>query len=579
MDDNETESSLKELIYQRDLATLTPEEQALAIARLKEVRVLVDSDKPTEQEKIDAAKRLGISRSWLYVLIARYHPSSGLSSMLGDKRGVKQGTSRIEPAVDKIVWDVINELYLTLDKKKPFFIIREIGARCFEHGLKPPAKNTIRKRIKSIPARKATAAREGGHVARDKFSSVFEGFPIPKFPLGVVQMDHTPVDILIVNKERLSLGRALYLTVAIDVFSRAIVGFHLSLQAPSSLSVALCLNMMAQPKTNWLRHRKLDLNWSMWGKPDLLHVDNGSDFRSNGLSLGCYENGIILEHRPVKHPSTGGIVERLIGTLMTEVHQYPGTTYSNVGAKGKTDPEKRACLTMEEVEQLLAICIAEQYHEEVHSGINRRPRAAWDAGIFGEGNKVGRGLPKRIPIMRKFLLDFLPVKLKGIQRYGFQWDYIRYNDDRLRILVGRGDKTKYVIRRDPRDLSKIYMLYTENDANEYWEIACANISRERLTLDEHKAALKYLHDRNQAEINEELIFNAHRKIQAIIRNAEKETRSARRSRAKTKQAKISVERVPSSKPEPVLDTVLPEKKVRSKSKILDDGFDDLDLRT
>ena len=287
------DSPIEELVYRRDLATLTPAEQEKAIARVDEIKALLElGNKRTEADVVAAAKRLGLSRTWVYKLMNRYHSDGALSAMLGEKRGVRAGTSRIDPAVEKIIWDAIDEFYLTRKKNRAFYIIREVQSKCDKHGLKRPAKGTIRKRIKSVPARKADAAREGGHYARDKYSQVFEGFPMPKFPLSVVQIDHSPLDIqLLSEKLRLPIGKA-YLTIAIDIYSRAILGFVVTLQAPSALSVGLCLKMVVEPKTDWLRQRKLDLNLPMWGKPDLLHVDNGSDFRCNGLKLGCYENGI-----------------------------------------------------------------------------------------------------------------------------------------------------------------------------------------------------------------------------------------------------------------------------------------------
>ena len=205
------------------------------------------------------------------------------------------------------------------------------------------------------------------------------------------------------------------------------------------------------------------------------------------------------------------------------------------------------------------------------------PRAAWDAGLFGEGDKPFRGLPKRIPDSQKFLLDILPVKFKSVQRYGFQWDYIRYNHDKLRMLISRGDKKEYIIRRDPRDLSKLFMLYTGNGKTEYWEIPYANLSREKITLEDHKAAMAYLNERNAAEINEDMIFKAHRKIQEIATKAKVETKKARRQRAKKKYAEISSVRAPTSAPVIEREKIPPRPISAIKRKPLSDDFDDIDL--
>ena len=52
-------------------------------------------------------------------------------------------------------------------------------------------------------------------------------------------MEHTPVDLIVVDdRHRLPIGRP-YLTAAIDVFSRCVVGVVVTLEAPSALSVGL----------------------------------------------------------------------------------------------------------------------------------------------------------------------------------------------------------------------------------------------------------------------------------------------------------------------------------------------------
>jgi putative transposase len=70
--------------------------------------------------------------------------------------------------------------------------------------------------------------------------------------MDVLQIDHSPVDVIVVDKEnRLSIGRP-WLTLAIDVATLMVAGFHVSLWAPSALSVSLTLSHAVLSKTNWL---------------------------------------------------------------------------------------------------------------------------------------------------------------------------------------------------------------------------------------------------------------------------------------------------------------------------------------
>ena len=59
-------------------------------------------------------------------------------------------------------------------------------------------------------------------------------------PLEVMQIDHTPVDVVIVDeRQRLPIGRP-WLTLAIDVASRVVLGLSVSLEAPSSCPWRSC---------------------------------------------------------------------------------------------------------------------------------------------------------------------------------------------------------------------------------------------------------------------------------------------------------------------------------------------------
>src|SRR4051812_33450222 len=85
-------------------------------------------------------------------------------------------------------------------------------------------------------------------------------------PNDVWQIDHTLVDVIVVDEEhRRPIGRPA-LTLAIDVCTRMVAGFYLSLDPPSSASVGLCLLHAAYDKTAWLAERGFSLGD---GKPEI----------------------------------------------------------------------------------------------------------------------------------------------------------------------------------------------------------------------------------------------------------------------------------------------------------------------
>jgi transposase InsO family protein len=122
-------------------------------------------------------------------------------------------------------------------------------------------------------------------------------------------------DLILVDElERKPIGRP-WLTLVIDVSTRMIAGFHLSLDAPSATSVALAISHAVLPKT-WLQSPAGEpRQWPIAGLPLIVHLDNAKEFHSLALERGCREHGISLKFRPPLRPHFGGHIERLIGTL------------------------------------------------------------------------------------------------------------------------------------------------------------------------------------------------------------------------------------------------------------------------
>ena len=226
------------------------------------------------------------------------------------------------------------------------------------------------------------AKRPGTKAARQKFGPVGVSNLRADAPLDLLQIDHTLVDVIVVDREhRLAIGRT-WLTLAIDIATRSVVGFSVSLEAPSALSISLVLTHAVLPKAVWLADRELqNLDWPMSGLPHRIHVDNAQEFHSEALLRGGQEYGIMIDHRLRGQPQLGGHIERLIGTMMGAVHLLPGTTFSNPIDKKSYESEERAVLTLPELERWLALQIGGVYHLSVHSALGETPLAAWQKGM------------------------------------------------------------------------------------------------------------------------------------------------------------------------------------------------------
>jgi putative transposase len=363
-------------------------------ARRREAAIAGVANAPDPAEQVTRlSARLGVSRRTVFRWLAAYRKSPQTSSLLARPAGTPSGARRIDPHLEQLIAEVIRDVYLTKVRAKKEEVVRRVGLRCSSERLTPASRNTILARIRALDVRAVAKARLQPSEAAALVDPVPGTYRVDN-ALDVVQIDHTPIDVIVVDEaHRLPIGRP-WLTLAIDVATRVVVGFYVSLEAPSSTSVALCLTQAVLPKEPWLKARALACSWPVWGLPRALHADNGADFTSAALRRGCDEYGITLILRPVATPHYGGHIERLIGTLMGRVHLLPGTTGSNPQDKGAYPAEDASALTMAELERWLAIEICEQYHRRIHRGLRRSPLAAWQDALRQAGGGLGALLSK-----------------------------------------------------------------------------------------------------------------------------------------------------------------------------------------
>ena len=298
------------------------------------------------------------------------------------------------------------------------------------------------------------------------------------------------------------------------------------MEQPCATSVGLCLLHAIFNKDEWISSLKIEGNWPIFGKPDLIYVDNAAEFHSEALIRGCEFHGIKIEYRPLGAPHFGGIVERVIGTLMQLVHQIPGTTFSNIKEKEDYCSEVSAVLTLKELEKWLTIAIINYYHQKPHSSLLMPPIEKYRIGILGEAGQKGRGYPDLIVNKKAFLIDFLPIERRILRRQGFVVDHIVYYSNVLTSFIYKKGGTEFTIRRDPRDLSRIYML--DPETNSYLEIPYRNLARPTITLWEHKAALRQLRQYGKRKVDESLIFRAIEELHDLVKEASLKSKKIRR---------------------------------------------------
>jgi putative transposase len=518
-----------------DLMLIPDKDWKEAWKRFEIIRPLIEK-KPhyrsaTEVEAV--AKQAGKNTTTIYRWLARYQETGLVSALLRPRR-LDAGQSRLKPELTQIVDEVIQGFYLTSQRHSPAETYIEVERRCRDAGLQPPHPNTVRMRIAHLSEKLQISKRMGSKAARERFEPIKGKFPGADYPLAVVQIDHTPVDLMLVDDvHRESIGRP-YLTLAIDVCTRMIAGFYISLDPPSALSAGLCIVNAVLPKDTTLAAMEIVTPWPIWGGMQKIHVDNAREFRGAMLERACQEHGIILEHRPKGTPNYGGHVERAFRTFMSRTHGVPGTTFSNIKEKGDYDSESKASLTLSEFERWFTIFVVEVYHQKAHRGIAKIPPIkAYEQAIFGNSDRPGIGLPMRVPDEQKFRLDFTPYTERTIQEYGVVIDNIHYYSDVLRRWIHARDpdnpklKRRFIFARDPRDISVVHFL--DPETRTYSPVPYRDTTRPGISLWELSAVLKRLGEDEATQPNEELIFEGIRKMREIERQAVEKSKAARRS--------------------------------------------------
>jgi putative transposase len=379
-----------------DLVTLDEEDWNLALERFRIISPLVSLSQRTKAQVNGIAKQAGVNTATIYRWLERFESTGTVSSLLRKERN-DQGKTRTDNQAEAIMKLVIRDEFLQKQAISPTRAYREVQRQCRKEEISAPHLSTFLRRIRELTPAVLATGREGKKSAR-RFQPIRGTFPGADFPYAVLQIDHTTVDIILVDEtHRLPVLRP-YITVAIDVFSRMIAGYYISFDPPGTVGTALCIANAILAKDKVLDELEISFSWPCRGLPRVIHVDNAKEFRGNALKMACQEYGIDLQFRPVRQPNYGGHIERLMGTLMKEIHALPGTTRSRSTDLGNYNPERKAAMTLREFEIWFANLVLGAYHHRVHSDLMMPPITKYEQGILGNEQQPGTGYP---PILNR----------------------------------------------------------------------------------------------------------------------------------------------------------------------------------
>jgi len=173
----------------------------VALQRETVIRPLAEQPRLSAESIAEAACLLGLSRSALYELLQRYRRRPQASSLLPWKRGRKPNRSLLGDEREALLKTCIDEFYLRRERPSLAALQLEMLRRFAERALAIPNYRTVRRRVEAVDAHTALRRRDGAKVARGKLGPQSVSSLQPECPMELVQIDHTMVDVIVVDRE------------------------------------------------------------------------------------------------------------------------------------------------------------------------------------------------------------------------------------------------------------------------------------------------------------------------------------------------------------------------------------------
>jgi putative transposase len=341
------------------------------------------------------------------------------------------------------------------------------------------SREFVRKVALTINQYELVKARWGRQAADTKLGARGAGVVTTR-PLERVEVDHTLCDVHLVDEvSGKPIGRP-WLTLLVDHYSGAVLGYHLSLDPPSSASVIAALRHAIMPKPGlWTvededgpaaslegepkptapsegqRPKTVKIYyWIVFGIFELLTCDNARELAARHLRELANRLGISLQFAPVRTPWYKGMVERAFKTFnMRLLHRMPGTTLGKQLSDLNYEAPRHAKATLSELRDLI-----ERYCVTIHNTHRRQGKWRSPNELFLEG--IQRFPPRMPPAQQDVAALFARTEYRVIGQTGIQYQYLRYQSDGLAKLfhtVKSG--TRVACSIDVTDLREIHVIH------------------------------------------------------------------------------------------------------------------------
>ncbi|MCV0386154.1 MAG: transposase family protein [Nitrobacter sp.] len=329
-----------------------------------------------------------------------------------------------------------------------------------------PSYATVRRAVHAAESLASTSLRHGKTYASAKWQGGGEGLEaIRPLQLGII--DHTRLPCVVVDPEREIVLGPVWLTILVDVFCRAILGWVVSFNSPSLWSVGEVLRRANRPKRppSDMLERYPGLRTVM-GRSSELILDNAKEFTGHGMEAIAGGSGMVVRHCPMGQPRFRGTGERMFDTIKTKLLDNLPNAKMPVGWSriANYDAEDGAVTTIDDIEAAMNHIIAE-IHTEPSDALDRRtPLQMFEKGTHKHGIDVWWDADASTRELQEVATD-VQLSKSGIRKFGMRYFDAKLVSDLLDNLIPleprrqrREDATVTVsIRFDPSDISVIHV--------------------------------------------------------------------------------------------------------------------------
>jgi len=402
----------------------------------------------TQQEK---AAELGVSERTIERWISGYR-SAGVAG-IADSRLLRKRQSGVDPRWDAMCVRVLDELVNASTPTRNVVIDRVNRNVESEYGpgeVRIPSPSTAHRRLAVLSnGRHAFGSAKNRRSIANRPSGVYGRLRATR-PGEFVVLDTTPLDVFAMEPVTLR-WLPVELTVAMDVFTRCVVGAQLTPLSTKARDVA---NVLYQAVTPGIPNADGTAQWPFHGIPRSLMIESSSPSDNTSLLSGCAPETIVVDHgkqylsehvigacarlgisiQPAiaRKPTDKPMVERFFRTLRQSLLQHlPAYKGPDVYSRGE-NVERDAFYYMTELEHIIREWIGSVYHHTKHDGLcipslpaeRFSPIEMYEIGLARSGSLT---LPSRADLV----YELLKVEWRTIQHYGVEVNGQRYDGEAL----------------------------------------------------------------------------------------------------------------------------------------------------